>query len=161
MTFTATVQNGGDSPLFSWDINGQIQSETSTTFSTNELADGDLVQCTFATSLMCASPLPALSNILEIAVDSCENSTLERIPNTNWTIQPNPVFDNMKITTNGYFNILKVEVVNMMGQTIVTELITHPNRFNATLNLNHLESGLYILRISNNQAFGVKKFVKY
>ena len=61
VTFTATPVNGGTSPSYQWQINGATAGTNSTTFTTNTLANGDLVTCVLTSNATCAAPATSSS----------------------------------------------------------------------------------------------------
>ena len=70
VTFTATPTNGGATPSYQWKLNGNNVGTNSNTFSNATLANGDQVICVMTSSLACASPTTATSNIITMAVTS-------------------------------------------------------------------------------------------
>lgn len=69
VNFTATA-NGGAYPSFAWEINGQPTGDTSATFSSSTLNDGDYVSCTVTIDpdTRCSSAKNAPSNKVTIHV---------------------------------------------------------------------------------------------
>jgi gliding motility-associated-like protein len=57
VTFTAEATNGGVAPAFGWLVDGQAVPATGEVWSTNSLADGDVVQCIMTGSLTCSQPV--------------------------------------------------------------------------------------------------------
>jgi len=77
------------------------------------------------------------------------------ITKTSFTIQPNPAKDNIKIAADDIFG--KVEIVNFLGQTVVTQI----NDANyANINVSNLTNGVYFVRIISEKGTSVQKFVK-
>jgi hypothetical protein len=69
-TFLATPSNQGTSPVYAWKVNGSPVGSNSTTFSSNTLANGDVVSCTLTSNAACASPLTVNSNTLTMTVNA-------------------------------------------------------------------------------------------
>lgn len=67
VTFSAIVQNAGDSPAYEWRVNG-VFAATGGEFSTNELNNGDVVTCLLTASAECLTTETAESNALEMTV---------------------------------------------------------------------------------------------
>jgi hypothetical protein len=68
VTFTATATNGGSTPTYQWLINGVNAGTNSNTFTTSTLNNNDQVKVTMTSSLSCASPTTATSNIITMIV---------------------------------------------------------------------------------------------
>src|SRR5690606_30007739 len=65
VTFTATPSNGGI-PVYQWKVNGNNAGTNSATFSTTLLNNNDTVHVEMTSSLGCANPNSARSNVLKI-----------------------------------------------------------------------------------------------
>ncbi|MBK7184242.1 MAG: PKD domain-containing protein, partial [Bacteroidetes bacterium] len=70
VTFTATPTDGGAAPSYQWQVNGTNAGTNSATFTTNTLANGDVVTVIMTSNAACASPLTATSNSITITVQS-------------------------------------------------------------------------------------------
>ena len=68
VTFTATGTNAGSSPTYAWAVNGISAGSNMATFSSNTLANGDVVTCTLTSNLSCTSGNPATSNAISMTV---------------------------------------------------------------------------------------------
>jgi len=70
-------------------------------------------------------------------------------------IYPNPVSKEMIISsTNFQYN--KVEIIDIMGKTVLNRLTTHEPELHIPLNL---PNGMYIVKISNGKQFQLKRFI--
>jgi len=72
LTFTATLVNGGSSPIYQWKVNGNNAGTNSPTFTTNSLTNGQVVTCVITSTLYCV--VQATSNPITITVKSCPAS---------------------------------------------------------------------------------------
>lgn len=69
VTFTSTPTNGGSNPSYIWYINGiAVNGQTSATFSSTTLVDGDIVSCQMISDLSGAIGSPATSNDIQMTV---------------------------------------------------------------------------------------------
>jgi len=69
VTFTAHPTNEGNSPVYTWTVNGNtVQSGNSPTYNSNNLTVGDIIECRLTSSLTCAVPNPAGSSPLTLSV---------------------------------------------------------------------------------------------
>lgn len=69
VSFMATPQNGGANPSYQWQINGVSTGSAGKTFTDNNFKNGDIVSCILTSTINCASPSPAISNVIAITVD--------------------------------------------------------------------------------------------
>jgi len=72
ITFTATAQNSGTTPLYQWKLNGTNVGTNSSTYSNSQWTDGDVVSCvlTAIPALSCSGSTTAVSNPIKITVKS-------------------------------------------------------------------------------------------
>ena len=74
VVFTATPIGGGTAPMYQWQLNGANAGSNSPVFSTTSLANNDAVRVIMTSSLGCAIPLTATSNIITTNVNSIPNA---------------------------------------------------------------------------------------
>jgi hypothetical protein len=74
----------------------------------------------------------------------------------SFSITPNPANDNIKITTEAFFNTL--EVVNYLGQTVISQPNTETG--NTTIDISNLTGGIYFVRLISDHGVAVQKFIK-
>jgi gliding motility-associated-like protein len=67
-TFTATPSNGGTTPVYEWQVNGVNAAANTAVFSSNTLADKDVVTCLMTSNAVCPSPATTTSNSIPITV---------------------------------------------------------------------------------------------
>lgn len=72
--FTATVINGGATPVYQWKKNGLDVGTNSNTYSTSSLSGGDVITCEVSSSIQCAVPLLAVSNAITIKFQTVKGS---------------------------------------------------------------------------------------
>lgn len=69
VTFTATATNGGNAPAYQWKVNGNnISGATNATYSSNSLANNNVVTCVLTSNANCAASSTATSNAITITV---------------------------------------------------------------------------------------------
>ena len=76
ITFTATPSNGGGTPSYQWKVNGDNAGTISSTFTTNNLTNGQIVSCVITSNAACASPTTASSNSITMNVSSTVTSSV-------------------------------------------------------------------------------------
>jgi gliding motility-associated-like protein len=62
LDFTATPTNGGTTPIYQWQVNGNNDGTNSVTFSSSTLNDGDIVKVIMTSNANCVISSPATSN---------------------------------------------------------------------------------------------------
>lgn len=70
VSFTAIPVNGGTTPSYQWKINGSPVGTNSSNFTSNTLANGDLVNCELSSNAACASTTFAVSSSITMSVSS-------------------------------------------------------------------------------------------
>lgn len=70
VTINATPVNGGSSPLYAWYVNGSLVTGTAGQTLVKTLNSNTQVYCKLTSDLLCASPNPATSNIIDLQVVS-------------------------------------------------------------------------------------------
>ena len=73
-------------------------------------------------------------------------------------IYPNPFKNKIQISLGQFLNDAQVSVVNVLGQTVYTNNFGNTNQIN--LNLDKLETGVYMLQIKNGDDLISTKIVK-
>ena len=65
-TFTASANNGGSTPIYQWQLNGQNVGTNSTIYSPTTLNNNDVITCKLTSSLNCTTSPTVTSNALKI-----------------------------------------------------------------------------------------------
>ena len=76
VTFTAQTTYGGNIPVYQWQVNDKAVGTNSSTFTSNTLQTGDIINCIFKSSLPCNSP--AISNSIPITVNRKVNTAISK-----------------------------------------------------------------------------------
>lgn len=79
ITFNATPFNGGNAPVYQWQVNGIPVGETGASFTTDTLSDGAIVTCVMVSNDPNAIGGPAHSNIVTVNVRPFTNPTISLI----------------------------------------------------------------------------------
>jgi hypothetical protein len=82
-------------------------------------------------------------------------NSIKDISKAGFTIAPNPASNQINITAQSDFNT--VEIVNFLGQTVLTQM---NNSNKAIIDVSNLTNGVYFVRILSNNGISVQKFVK-
>ena len=81
------------------------------------------------------------------------NTGIETVENNNIKIYPNPVKDELYITTES--SVTKVEIYNADGKLVIQE-----NNFTGKVNVSSLAKGVYVVTIYMTQGTVVRKIIK-
>ncbi len=85
------------------------------------------------------------------------STTQNEFDSRYFTISPNPVSDVLNIVKKEGVEIKTVEIFNLLGQSI--DKITDAEK-TTVIDVSHLESGTYILRINSDKGISNAKFIK-
>ncbi len=67
--FTATITDGGTNPSYQWQRNGINVGSNSSTFTSSENTNGDVITCTLTSNATCASPAQVTSEGITLTVN--------------------------------------------------------------------------------------------
>lgn len=81
-------------------------------------------------------------------------SELQRL---DFTMYPNPSSDKINIQLATGNNYAAVEFYNFIGQLVYSKKMTTANR---EIDISHLNSGIYLLKVKTNDKLGVQQFIK-
>lgn len=103
VTFSASSVNGGNGPVYQWQLNGANVGTNATTHTAPVLANGDVVTCILTSNATCASPTTITSSIITISVSPMTNPTVSIAitSGTNPTCMGVPVTFNATSTNGG------------------------------------------------------------
>ncbi len=73
VTFTATTTNGGNTPVYQWQLNSKAVGTNSPAFTSSTLSVDDIINCIFTSSMPCNSP--AVSNSITIKIGTPVTTT--------------------------------------------------------------------------------------
>ncbi len=76
VTFTATPQNEGTTPIYVWKVNGITVGTNSTTYTSTTLNNNDVVTCVMTSNLPCVAGSPATSNGITMVVNPIANPSI-------------------------------------------------------------------------------------
>jgi hypothetical protein len=83
---------------------------------------------------------------------TCPSFGLDDQNQSNISIYPNPVID--KLFIQGLLNPTKISVYDVLGKLVFSKTTS------SEINVDNLQSGIYILKIVDNQKEIVRKFIK-
>ncbi len=169
-TVTIRIKNVGTANETSFLVAYKVNSLTPVAENwTGNLAHGDSVSYSFLTTFVApAGTSFTLCAYTKLTTDqdtandkTCKTISLtnvginENVTSTNVMISPNPAKDKLTIEINSNKE-QRLEIVNIIGQTIYTSFVTKKT----IVNTSALPNGMYILKLSTDKETVVKKFVK-
>ncbi|MFN8155666.1 MAG: IPT/TIG domain-containing protein [Bacteroidia bacterium] len=86
VTFTASITNGGSTPVYQWKKNANAVGTNSATYSDNALVNGDQVSCVVTSNATCASPTTENSNTITMTVNPVLTPSVSISASTGTTI---------------------------------------------------------------------------
>jgi hypothetical protein len=147
ITFNAFPVNGGVIPKYQWKRNNaNVIGATSNTWGAYNLNDKDIICVEMTSTYMCPNPASAKSNCIEVSILNNGSS----INGPDWKtnppyVYPNPIWD--KLIIEGIHKGVKMQMVDMLGRTVVNEVATNEKE---TINVLALVSGTYVLRLTSD-----------
>lgn len=104
---------------------------------------------------------PADTSIVEVGVlDSCDFLAIGIEEFTDISVYPNPTTNILNIVNPSNTSSLKVEMLDMNGRVVLIEDKALTNASEASITIEHLERGIYTLRVYNNTGQKTFKIVK-
>lgn len=95
-----------------------------------------------------------LDNITALASLSTDDISLT---NTEFTISPNPGRNSLNIKLPSSDGEMNLEVYDVLGKRVYKGLIT---QLESSVNVSNWKSGVYLVRVSNNEIVQTKRFIK-
>ncbi|RFC54076.1 GEVED domain-containing protein [Brumimicrobium aurantiacum] len=104
---------------------------------------------------------PADTAVVEVSVrPDCDFLSIEGEMFADVSVYPNPASSVLNIVNPSNTSELKIEMLDMNGRVVMVEDKALNNASEATLTINHLENGVYTLRVYNNEGYKTFKVVK-
>lgn len=137
-----TIEVSGDNNTYQWYKDGMaIDDQTTNTLMLTEVNTDDLATYVLKINNTLVNDLELVSYNVELNL----LTAIDQIAYTEFSVYPNPVTDgNLQITIDPSVGSAELEIHNMAGQIIISQFI---NSNTNTVNLYHLEKGLYIAKV--------------
>ncbi len=158
ITFTATIGNGGPSPLYVWKKNSTIiAGATGSTFIANNTntASGDTITGVVHTGAV-GHPDSATSNKVVIFY---MGGVVSVVNADDISLYPNPNDGNFTIKGKIAGSEAKLEVVNISGQVVYARVIkVSNNEVNTAVSLKDIPNGMYTMKLGAGETQYTKRF---
>ena len=153
--FTAIPTNEGATPTFQWKVNGTDSQTGSTSYTNNHLKNGDTVSCVLTSSAGCAIPSTAISNNIQVLVNSQCNCVLDE----RTKIYPTFFHDILTIDKATTECEVRMALYNILGQALIKNMRIQ-NGVNE-IDLSVLATGMYFcVFCSGNKVLRTEKILK-
>ena len=124
------------------------QTETATFTIASILTDAKIIEATDATSIN-------RTLTMTITIKEDEAASIDALEQYGFSFGPNPSADFLQL--NASSSIETVSVKNLMGQTLINDVVASKN---SSLDVSTLNAGIYIIEVAINGAKGSFQFVK-
>jgi len=104
-----------------------------------------------------ADIISAVIQVDNILASSSLSTDEFSLANTEFTISPNPGRNKLNINLPSSDGELKLEVYDVLGKRVFKGLIT---QLESSVNVTNWRSGVYLVRVSNNELVQTKRFIK-
>lgn len=100
------------------------------------------------------------AEVEDYTVNVMESLSVDEFDASNFTIFPNPNHGEftIKLSSSSNSNI-KVEVYDVRGRSIFNNVYDNTSEFNQTINLNTVQSGMYLVKVSDGERQTTKKII--
>ncbi|MBS1688303.1 MAG: T9SS type A sorting domain-containing protein [Bacteroidetes bacterium] len=156
MTFRAIVSNAGSKPSYQWRKNGvNIPGATTNMLITNDIKERDIVSVVVHSSLRCALPDSGIVGTWPLTTEDIN------LNGNNVAVYPNPNAGNfiVKGKVANTSSQVSMEIMNMLGAVVYSNSLPVSNgNFYATVNLDNIAKGVYVIRLKADNAVFFTKF---
>jgi hypothetical protein len=155
VTFKASYTGGGATPAFQWMKNGtNIPFATGDTYTTNVLANGDIITVQMVSYDHCPQPAYVVSSGLEVTFPSTAVASVGNHGGGSFLVYPNPGSGHFTVEVNWAAEHpaderVGIDLVNALGQKVYTTEV-RPGRKTWSVNIwldEAVANGMYTLRL--------------
>lgn len=155
--------NGGTFPVFEWSKNNVSLPVNTDFYETNDLQEGDLIQCFLTSSVQCPTTNPVFSDQIMVSLDSCKSvSTIDIGEKYNIYLYPNPVSEVVNFEIEGYVGEIIVTIFNAQGSEIATKkvLASGSTKNYFSVDTPTIPAGTYFMNFKNEKKSTTHLFIK-
>lgn len=164
--FSATAVNGGANPSFQWMKNNQaVGGADDATWTTTNLATGDVITVNMTSDAPCAFPVQVTGNRVVMTVGAATGINAQSAAYPAVRLYPNPNTGRFTLEVSedagpAGAEQVQILIVNALGQTVYKSAVT-PNTKKWSLDITlgaEIANGIYTLRIGNELSRGAQRF---
>jgi len=139
-TLSVTWTGAGTSPTYQWYVNGAaVPGATNATYTSNNLAGGDSVNCVVTPQGTCGQP-----GTNGVKITTFDNVGIKPLtPEGEPSIWPNPAKDELNVINAAN---TEMKIVNLLGQQVWSGKLTTANE---VVNIGELIPGIYVVEITD------------
>ena len=147
-TFTATAVDAGAQPAYSWLLNGTATGDTTATYTSNTLLNGDELTVMLTSSAECAIQPTATADPLAIIAQACAPPvSVRELDQLVATAQPNPFVDQLHIQLLPTTESLQLRLSDAYGRVYRSQVIDSGTS-RILVNTEELHCGTYVLTLT-------------
>jgi hypothetical protein len=156
VTFNSMILNGGASPSYQWNINGNpVSGATNSTFTTGSLLAGDSVSLEVTSSEICADPQSVVA-FANIYIDNCLG--IYDPSGTTFSLHPNPATNELTILFSSPPHDQKdISIVDMMGQELFSAKLSDQDHLK--IDVSGFARAVYFVKISEKNGEHLQRLV--
>ena len=151
VTFTATITNGGTTPVYQWMKNGANVGANKSTYIDLSLLNADLITCNVVSNASCVSATTATSSSIKMAVSGTNpiisGNLTKEFSGLQASLYPNPSYGKATLKLIGIVSKTTVSITNILGKMVGKYEVKKDGVFE--LPASTLACGLYIVSITD------------
>ena len=100
-------------------------------------------------------------NFIEISTDKlCQGLFTDEISQNNMTVYPNPSSSTINISTGTNSNsLVNITIISSLGTVVYSKDFNNPDK-TINLDINTLNTGIYIIKVTTDNSTKQQKFIK-
>lgn len=151
VSFSTIIDAGGSAPIYQWKKNGLNVGSNSPTYTDNALNNADIVSCELTSNVDCAAGNSRVSNSLSFVV-SAPSGLENKNADNDISIYTDSSKKELHIKSNN--KIDNIDIIDLRGIKIKSLKVA-----NNRVNVEGINTGIYLLKIDFNGRFVVKKII--
>lgn len=104
---------------------------------------------------------PSDTQYVQVLVDECDWLSVEEEEMMKIEVYPNPASDILNINNGSNMEHMTIKMFDMNGRLVYSDDQSLSNTDNTTISIDHLEKGVYTLRVGNQEGQKTFKIVKH
>ena len=110
VTFTASISDAGNNPIYQWQVNGINAGTNNPVFTSNNLANGSLVRCLLTSDASCSTSSTTFSNNISVTINALADPAVQIAATATTICLGMPITFTAKPTNGGTIPIYQWQV---------------------------------------------------